>query len=242
MPSCTSNLIPIKTNKQTISNITFATVSLIHNQAGINIELYCKSLEFKWLQMNDLCKTCTKPITCTMRLYALHGLPPPPPGKKCSMINALYLINWKKKTSYYFPNSTYVIYRAGDSMNPEAFFFFFILYLFENVISNANNWISNPSAFWFACMYDTAFFSKWNRALRVRHPNIWYVIRRIKTEGEITKQKMRRVNRGDRRPRRKLKWRQLEQRIKRLKRKLRRGRINLGRYWRATVYVTKAYA
>ncbi|KAJ8028899.1 hypothetical protein HOLleu_28153 [Holothuria leucospilota] len=90
--------------------------------------------------------------------------------------------------------------------------------------------------------YSEGFFSKWNRELMVRHPNIWFVIRRIKNEGEKTRLKSRRADMGDRRPKRKLKWRKLERRITNLRRSLRRGDRNLRDYWSAVVYVTKAFA
>jgi len=75
----------------------------------------------------------------------------------------------------------------------------------------------------------------------VRHPNLWYVIRRMKTEGEITRHKVTQAQRGDPVPRRRVKWRRLERRIQRLKRDLTRNRRTLNNYWNAVMYATKTF-
>ncbi|XP_063970572.1 uncharacterized protein LOC129273512 [Lytechinus pictus] len=84
--------------------------------------------------------------------------------------------------------------------------------------------------------YCKTFHNRWNKCLAVPHPNIWRVIRRIKDEGSRTLNLLQRVERGDRLPRRRRKWRELARRITRVRREFERGDRNLISLWNAAVH------
>ncbi|CAG2208063.1 unnamed protein product [Mytilus edulis] len=82
-----------------------------------------------------------------------------------------------------------------------------------------------------------SFNRRWNTHVGRRHPNLWFFISKLRHEEVKVKQAIASSDRGDAPPLRKRKYRDLERRIKRLKRSYRSGNRNLTEYWNAMVYV-----
>lgn len=74
-----------------------------------------------------------------------------------------------------------------------------------------------------------------------KHPNLWYFIRKMKTEEVRTSNSIEACDRGDQPPPRKLKYRMLQARIDRLQRQYRRGQRQLDAYWDAMVHTVARF-
>jgi len=80
------------------------------------------------------------------------------------------------------------------------------------------------------------YHSKWNRQVAARHPNLWTVIRQMKDEQRRAARSIRQADRGQLQPLPRRKWRNLQRRVKRLKRQYRSGVRTLDSYWDAVAY------
>ncbi|KAL8623791.1 hypothetical protein ACOMHN_054097 [Nucella lapillus] len=78
-----------------------------------------------------------------------------------------------------------------------------------------------------------AFHRRLNDAVQVRHPTLWMFIRLLKDNQTLTEDNMSRADRGDAAPRRRRKWRQLDERLTQLKQEFHDGDRDLDAYWRA---------
>lgn len=81
------------------------------------------------------------------------------------------------------------------------------------------------------------FHSMWNRKIGVRHPSIWLFIRRLKDEQKQTDVKILAVERADPPPPQKRKWRQFNERLRRLKESYNVGDRTLNEYWEAVKHI-----
>ena len=70
-----------------------------------------------------------------------------------------------------------------------------------------------------------------------RHPNLWTMIRQMKDEQRRAARSIRQADRGQLQPLPRRKWRNLQRRVKRLKRQYRSGVRTLDSYWDAVAYV-----
>jgi len=61
------------------------------------------------------------------------------------------------------------------------------------------------------------FHTRWNGEVGVRHPNLWHFIRKLKDEERRVQRQIRAVDRGDAPPTKKRRYRQLQERVSRLK-------------------------
>ena len=83
-----------------------------------------------------------------------------------------------------------------------------------------------------------SYHSRWNQAVGVRHPSIWKFIRVLKDQQSVNNVTNRAIRNGDDAPRRKRKWRVLEDRINTQKRLYNQGEIDISNYWRAVSHLT----
>jgi hypothetical protein len=82
----------------------------------------------------------------------------------------------------------------------------------------------------------SAFHNRWNSNVGVRHPNIWIFLRQMKDEEKRCRITLRAAERGDPTPKGKRCYRQVQKRIRHLKKDYRSGRRNLKQYWAAISY------
>ena len=82
-----------------------------------------------------------------------------------------------------------------------------------------------------------SYHRRWNQAVGVRHPSLWAWIRVLKDQYAINQAEMRKVRDGRPAPRRRLKWRRLENRVSDLKNQFTAGGLTLGQYWDAVKYL-----
>lgn len=80
------------------------------------------------------------------------------------------------------------------------------------------------------------FHNRWNKAVGIRHPNLWIFLRKVKDEEKNGRLVLRSMERGDAPPKRKRQYRLLQKRIKRLQKDYRTGRRSLKSYWAAVSY------
>jgi len=76
----------------------------------------------------------------------------------------------------------------------------------------------------------------WNNAVSVRHPSLWTFIRYLKDQQAYLENSVQAVDRGEPAPKRKRKWRILEERMVRLKEEYNNGTRNIDQYWKAVCY------
>ncbi|KAL8565444.1 hypothetical protein ACOMHN_049421 [Nucella lapillus] len=77
-----------------------------------------------------------------------------------------------------------------------------------------------------------------NDAIRTRHPNLWSFIRQLKDHQTLTEEAIFRAERGDAPPPRRRKWRELEERLFRLRQQYNGGERDIQSYWRAVSHCT----
>ena len=77
-----------------------------------------------------------------------------------------------------------------------------------------------------------SFHQRWNIAVGVRHHSLWNFIRVLKDQQAINETAIEGMRNGNLPPRRKRKWRNLEERTERLKRQYRGGERDINAYWR----------
>lgn len=82
----------------------------------------------------------------------------------------------------------------------------------------------------------TGFHSRWNKRVEVRHPNIWVFIRKLKDEEKHVRHRVRAAEQGEPAPRRKRRYRLLEERVQRLRREYGVGARCVDEYWRAVAH------
>ncbi|KAL8569110.1 hypothetical protein ACOMHN_055026 [Nucella lapillus] len=87
--------------------------------------------------------------------------------------------------------------------------------------------------------YITAFHKTFASAVAVRRPNIWVFLRVLKDQQALSENRstFEAVRRGELPPRRRKKWRNLEERLKELKRQYNTGARNLDQFWSALIYL-----
>ena len=81
----------------------------------------------------------------------------------------------------------------------------------------------------------------WNAEVGVRHPNLWHFIRKLKDEGRRVVRQIRADDRGDAPPTNKRRYRQLQERVSRLKADYGAGRRSLKGYWRAIAHAVHEF-
>lgn len=82
---------------------------------------------------------------------------------------------------------------------------------------------SNKCGSW-NVFFRAGYHSKWNSQVAARHPNLWTVIRQMKDEQRrAASRSIRQADRGQLQPLPRRKWRNLQRRVKRLKRQYRSG-------------------
>lgn len=94
-------------------------------------------------------------------------------------------------------------------------------------------------------MYSIAllgFHNRWNRAIGVRHPNLWIFIRQLKDEQRRCQRIVRDANRGHPPPKRKRRFRLLQERLTRLKTSYRNGNNTLEEYWKAVSHAVHEFS
>ncbi|KAL8618185.1 hypothetical protein ACOMHN_059192 [Nucella lapillus] len=74
-------------------------------------------------------------------------------------------------------------------------------------------------------------------AVAVRRPNIWVFLRVLKDQQALSENTFEAVRRGELPPRRRKKWRNLEERLQELKRQYNTGARNLDQFWSALTYL-----
>ena len=72
---------------------------------------------------------------------------------------------------------------------------------------------------------------------RARHPSLWVFLTKLKQHQTIHEVEKNNMINGLPPPRRRLKWRQLESRIERVKRQYRQGQRTVDQYWNAVVHL-----
>ncbi|XP_074655654.1 uncharacterized protein LOC141909168 [Tubulanus polymorphus] len=82
-----------------------------------------------------------------------------------------------------------------------------------------------------------AFHRRWNDQVQVRHPNLWILIRHLKDLQAQTANSIAQMNRGGDPTVRRRKWRNLETRLRRLKREYEDGDRDASNYWRAVSHL-----
>ena len=87
----------------------------------------------------------------------------------------------------------------------------------------------------------SAFNRRWNTDVGRRHPNLWHFINKLRAEEVKCTLAVAASDRGEEPPRRKRKYRDLERRIRRLKRSYRAGNRTLTQYWNAMTYVVATF-
>ena len=81
-----------------------------------------------------------------------------------------------------------------------------------------------------------SYHSRWNNAVGVRHPSLWYFIRVLKDQEAVNQVAVQGMLNGNPPPARKRKWRELERQIDALKNQYNVGVRNLDSYWRAVCH------
>ena len=81
--------------------------------------------------------------------------------------------------------------------------------------------------------YAEGFHNKWNNLIARHHPNLWFFVRALKDEQKTTEVGSAAAYRGDAPPIKRLKWRNLERRRRRLKEQYLSGSRTLKDYWGA---------
>lgn len=97
-------------------------------------------------------------------------------------------------------------------------------------------WLDNVINFCWL-MYSAAFHRRWNRAVEVRHPNLWNFLRKLKDERRHSRHVLQAALRGDAPPARKRCFRLLQERIERLKDDYNSGHRTVEAYWAAVAHV-----
>ena len=82
-----------------------------------------------------------------------------------------------------------------------------------------------------------AFHRAFNDAVQIRHPPLWSFLRHLKDHQTVTEETVTRARRGEAPPRRRRKWRLLEERLVALKRQYNHGDQDLNQYWRAVSHL-----
>ncbi|KAL8622856.1 hypothetical protein ACOMHN_026977 [Nucella lapillus] len=82
-----------------------------------------------------------------------------------------------------------------------------------------------------------AFHKTFASAVAVRRPNIWVFLRVLKDQQALSENTFEAVRRGELPPRRRKKWRNLEERLQELKRQYNTGARNLDQFWSALTYL-----
>ncbi len=82
-----------------------------------------------------------------------------------------------------------------------------------------------------------SFHRRWNQAVGVRHPSLWVFVRVLKDQHSINEAKINDIRNGRPPPRRRQKWRRLEERIVGLKTRFTNGGLSLDEYWDSVKYV-----
>ena len=82
-----------------------------------------------------------------------------------------------------------------------------------------------------------SFHRRWNQAVGVRHPSLWVFTRVMKDQQAISEVKISDIRNGRPPPRRRQKWRRLEERIVDLKARFTNGNLTLEGYWESVKYV-----
>ena len=77
------------------------------------------------------------------------------------------------------------------------------------------------------CNFVESFHQRWNNSVGVRYPSLWNFIRVLKDQQAINETAIEGMGMGRTR-----KWRNLEERIERLKRQYREGERDINAYWR----------
>ncbi|VDI25242.1 Hypothetical predicted protein [Mytilus galloprovincialis] len=80
------------------------------------------------------------------------------------------------------------------------------------------------------------FHRQWNTSVAVRHPSLWTFIRCMKDQQGSVETSIDAANRGDNPPKRRRKWREMENRLQRLKQEYMNGTRNLMDYWDAVCH------
>ena len=81
-----------------------------------------------------------------------------------------------------------------------------------------------------------SYHSRWNNAVGVRQPSLWYFIRVLKDQEAVNEVAVQGMLNGNPPPARKRKWRELERQIDALKNQYNVGVRNLDSYWRAVCH------
>lgn len=82
----------------------------------------------------------------------------------------------------------------------------------------------------------SAYHHAFGETVQVRHPSLWTYIWHLKNQQARAEQQMTAAANGEAPPTRRRKWRQLEQRIVRLKNQYINGNRNLEEYWSAVAH------
>ena len=85
------------------------------------------------------------------------------------------------------------------------------------------------------------FHNRWNRSVGVQHPSIWIFIRKLKDEEHFCNVKIHAAERGDNPPSRKRRFRQLQERLSRLKQDYVAGIRSVNQYWAAVAHSVHHY-
>ena len=76
----------------------------------------------------------------------------------------------------------------------------------------------------------------WNNTVAVRHPSLWTFIRHLKDQQSFLENSVEAVDRGDPVPKRRKKWRDLQDRMVTLKTEYINGTRNSDQHWNAVCY------
>jgi len=87
----------------------------------------------------------------------------------------------------------------------------------------------------------TGFHNRWNVKVGVRHPNLWIFIRKLKDEERNVRRVIRQADRGDAPPPRKRVYRQLAERVARVRAEYDAGNRPLDSYWRAVAHLVHEF-
>ncbi|KAL8623468.1 hypothetical protein ACOMHN_061981 [Nucella lapillus] len=82
-----------------------------------------------------------------------------------------------------------------------------------------------------------SFHRVFNDAVQIRHPPLWSFLRHLKDHQTVTEETVTRARRGEAPPRRRRKWRLLEEHLVALKRQYNHGDRDLKEYWRAVSHL-----
>jgi hypothetical protein len=86
------------------------------------------------------------------------------------------------------------------------------------------------------------FYRRWNRTVGRRHPNLWVFIRKLKDEEVKCRVAIRSGQRGAAPPNKKRRYRQLQERVDRLKDGYQRGTRSLNNYWAAVAHAVHDFS